>query len=204
MKSEPMNDTQLRAALEDLKAQLPDCISFELADRQPFETDFGRWRYQVPAAVARCRTPRSSPRAVRFCSQHRIPVAPRSQGHTQSGQSTTRGLLLDSLAMNRILEVNQEEGWADCEAGVVWRDLVIVATQTRHDPPGAHQQSRGDGRRHDLGRRSRRGVSFRFGTQADNAIELEVVTGAGDIVVCSRDREPELFDMVRCGLGQVA
>ena len=46
-------------------------------------------------------------------------------------------------------------------------------------------------------------ASFRFGTQADNAIELEVVTGAGDIVVCSRDREPELFDMVRCSLGQI-
>ena len=46
-------------------------------------------------------------------------------------------------------------------------------------------------------------ASFRYGTQADNVVELEVVTGAGEIVVCSREQNRELFDMVRCGLGAV-
>ncbi len=45
-------------------------------------------------------------------------------------------------------------------------------------------------------------ASFRYGTQADNAVELEVVTGAGEIVTCSREQNRELFDVVRCGLGQ--
>ncbi len=30
------------------------------------------------------------------------------------------------------------------------------------------------------------------------------MTGDGEVHVCSREKEPELFDMVRCGLGQVA
>ena len=131
MKSVTMTDDQMRAALEELSAQLPDCLSFELADRQPFESDFGRWKHRLPAAVARCRNAQELAQAIRFCSQRGIPVAPRSQGHTQSGQSTTRGLLLDSSAMNRILEINEEELWADVECGVIWRELVIAATERR-------------------------------------------------------------------------
>ena len=202
MKSESMNDTQLRAALEELQAQLPDCITFELADRQPFESDFGRWKHRLPAAVARCRNAQELARTIRFCSERGIPVAPRSQGHTQSGQSTTRGLLLDSSAMNRILEINEEELWADVECGVIWRELVIAATDRGLLPPVLTNNLGVTV----AGTTSMAGLgvaSFRFGTQADNAIELEVVTGAGDIVVCSREREPELFDMVRCSLGQI-
>ncbi|TPW12134.1 MAG: dehydrogenase, partial [bacterium] len=45
-------------------------------------------------------------------------------------------------------------------------------------------------------------ASFRYGTQADNAVELEVVTGKGEIVVCSATQEAELFNHVRSGLGQ--
>ena len=45
-------------------------------------------------------------------------------------------------------------------------------------------------------------ASYRYGTQADNAIELEVVTGTGDVVTCSRDANRDLFDLVRCGFGQ--
>ena len=45
-------------------------------------------------------------------------------------------------------------------------------------------------------------ASFRYGTQADNVDELEVVTGTGEIVTCSREQNRDLFDVVRCGLGQ--
>ena len=79
--------------------------------------------------MARCHSAEEVATAIRFCRENGIPIAPRSMGHTQSGQSLTPGLLIDTLAMNRVLEVNEAEGWADCEAGVVWRDLVIVAAR---------------------------------------------------------------------------
>ena len=44
--------------------------------------------------------------------------------------------------------------------------------------------------------------SWRNGTQADNCLELEVVTGTGEIVRCSADQNRDLFDAVRCGAGQ--
>jgi cytokinin dehydrogenase len=197
-----LKDDQLSAALADLAAELGDCISLKLADREEFESDFGRWKHRVPAAVARCRDAAELAAVIRFCRARGIPVAPRSQGHTQSGQSTTHGLLLDSSAMNRILEINEEELYADVEAGVIWRDLVIAATARGLLPPVLTNNLGVTV----AGTTSMAGLgvaSFRYGTQADNALEIEVVTGEGEIVVCSRDREPELFDMVRCSLGQI-
>ncbi len=193
----------LAAAVERLAELLPGRILFDPQTRESFKTDFGRWRHRTPAAVARCHSAEEVATVVRFCRANGVPIAPRSQGHTQSGQSLTEGVLVDTSAMNRILSINESEGWADCEAGVIWRDLVIVAHQKGLLPPVLTNNLSVSV----SGTTSVAGLgvaSFRYGTQADQALELEVVTGAGDIVVCSRERESELFDMVRCSLGQIA
>jgi cytokinin dehydrogenase len=199
-----MIDTaDLTAAAERLAELLPGRILFDRAARELFQTDFGRWRHRVPAAVARCHDAREISTVLRFCSEHGVPVAPRSMGHTQSGQSLTGGILIDTLAMNRVLAIDERELWADCEAGVVWRDLVLVAAQKGMIPPVLTNNLSVTV----SGTTSVAGLgvaSFRHGSQADNALEIECVTGDGEIHVCSRDREPELFDMVRCGLGQIA
>ena len=48
------------------------------------------------------------------------------------------------------------------------------------------------------------GASPHYGAQVDNVLELEVVTGAGQRVVCSPAQAPELFYAVLAGLGQCA
>ena len=48
------------------------------------------------------------------------------------------------------------------------------------------------------------GTSPHFGAQVDNVLELEVVTGAGERVVCSPAQHPNLFHAVLAGLGQCA
>jgi FAD/FMN-containing dehydrogenase len=45
-------------------------------------------------------------------------------------------------------------------------------------------------------------ASWRHGTQADNCLSLEVVTGSGEILRCSATENRDLFDAVRCGAGQ--
>ena len=192
----------LSAAIERLAGLLPGRILLDRATREQFQSDFGRWRQQMPGAVARCRNAEEVATVVRFCREHGVPIAARSQGHTQSGQSLTPGVTIDTSAMNA-LEIDPAGRWADCQAGVVWRDLVVAATQRGLIPPvltnnlGVTVS----------GTTSMAGLgvaSFRYGAQADNALEIECVTGDGEIRVCSRELEPELFDMVRCGLGQIA
>lgn len=195
--------SDLEGALAALAARFPEFVTLDLAARREFETDFGRWRYRVPGAVARCRTSEEVAAVVRFCRERRLPIAPRSQGHTQSGQSLTAGVLIDSAAMRAIRAIDASEGWADCEAGVVWRDLVIAAGERGLTPPVLTNNLSVTV----AGTTSVAGLgvaSFRGGTQADNALEIECVTGDGEIHLCSRERESELFDMVRCSLGQIA
>jgi cytokinin dehydrogenase len=195
------------SAIERLAARLPGRILFDRAAREQFQTDFGRWRYQVPGAVARCRSSEEVATVIRFCRENGLPIAARSQGHTQSGQSLTPGVLIDTSAMNGVLEIHaggtDDDCWADCQAGVVWRDLVVVSTAQGLIPPVLTNNLSVT----ISGTTSVAGLgvaSFRYGSQADNALEIECVTGDGEIHVCSRTVEPELFDMVRCGLGQIA
>ena len=45
-------------------------------------------------------------------------------------------------------------------------------------------------------------ASHRYGTQADQCVELEVVTGTGELTTCSAQQNSTLFDAVRAGFGQ--
>ena len=88
-----------------------------------------------------------------------------------------------------------------CQGGVKWRSLLerlapsalspLVLTNNLDVTVGGTLSSAGLGV-----------ASWRFGTQADNCLELEVVTGAGEIVPCSTAQNRELFDAVRAGMGQ--
>lgn len=48
------------------------------------------------------------------------------------------------------------------------------------------------------------GTTWRYGVQSDNVVSMVVVTGAGRTITCSAEHHPDLFAMVRAGLGQVA
>ena len=45
-------------------------------------------------------------------------------------------------------------------------------------------------------------TSYRLGAQVDHVLELGIVTGAGEFVTCSAERNSELFRMVLAGVGQ--
>ncbi len=89
---------EISSAMPRLAALVPGRIIFDPWTRASFQTDFGRWRHVTPAAVARCQTSAEVAKVIRFCRDEGIPVATRSQGHTQSGQSLTAGVLIDSSA----------------------------------------------------------------------------------------------------------
>ena len=89
--------------------------------------------YQVlPQAVIFPRNAADLQRATRLASQEEwrdIVLSPRGGGTGTNGQSLTDGIVVDlSRHMNRILEINAEEGWARVEAGVV-KDQLNAALQ---------------------------------------------------------------------------
>ena len=189
-------------ALRDLKEALGDRILLDDEARASFRSDFGRMVDRLPGAVARCANAEEVAQVVRFCRERKIPVVARSQGHTQSGQATTEGgVLVDTSAFRTIHEIDEVGETATVDGGVVWRDLVRATTE-KGLVPRVLTNNLNVAVSGTLSMAGLGVASFRYGTQADNAVELEVVTGTGDIVTCSREQNRELFDVVRCGLGQ--
>ncbi len=166
-------------------------------------TNFGHIHHWTPRFVVAPRHAADVLAVVRFAREHGLSVSARGIAHSQSQLAISdRGILLDMRSMGRVLAVDPGAETADVEAGVVWRDLVHVLKKFGLVPRVlTNNLSVTVG-----GTLSIAGIgvaSFRYGTQGDNVEELDVVTGAGELVTCSAAREPDLFWAAIAGLGQV-
>ncbi len=188
--------------IEELQRALPGRIHTDGASLHDKSTDFGRMIRRTPGAVIRPASADDVARVIRFARANRVPVATRAEAHTQSGQALTEGgILLDITSLSKIESIDPAAPAATCEAGAKWMDLVAATTARGLIPP-VLTNNLGVTLGGTLSVAGLGVASFLYGTQADNALELEVVTGTGDRVTCSRDSNPEVFDAVRSGLGQ--
>ncbi len=167
-------------------------------------TNYGRIHYWKPRFVVKPLTTQDVAETVRFAKEHGLFVSTRGSAHSQSELGISKdGILLDMKSMDRIYEVDHGENLVEVQGGVVWRDLVQhlkrwdlsprVLTNNLGVTIGGTVSMAGIGV-----------ASFKYGSQGDNVHDMEVVTGNGDIVHCSRDENPELFWSVVAGLGQSA
>ena len=155
-----------------------------------------------PAAVLRPASTADVAETVRWAGRTGGTVAPQGRRHSVWGRAQTDGgVVVDMSALHTVHSVQKDRVVAD--AGATWRDVLAATLPHGRTPPvltehldlsvGGTLAVGGIG-----------GTSFGRGAQSDHVIELEVVTGAGDQVTCSAEREADLFDAARAGLGQVA
>ena len=198
----PASALSTAEALSELKSLLGDRLLLDEEVRAHFRSDFGRMVDRLPGAVARCASAEEVAAVVRFCLERRLPVVARGQGHTQSGQATTEGgVLLDTSSLHTIHEIDEAGETATVDCGVIWRDLTAAALE-KGLVPRVLTNNLGVQISGTLSMAGLGVASFRYGAQVDNVTEIEVVTGTGEIVTCSAERNRDLFDVVRCGLGQ--
>lgn len=172
--------------------------------------DFGGLRHARPALVLRPASARDISLALRWAHARACPVAARGAGHCVGGQAQVDGGLVVAMSsLGRILgwdtppqaSHDTASGWVDVEAGMLWRMLVEQTVARGLTPPVLTdwlEMTVG-------GTLSLGGIgaeSFHAGLQTDHVLELEVVTGTGETVVCSPTAHADLFDAVRAGLGQ--
>lgn len=116
------------------------------------------------------------------------------------------GLAIDMRSLDRVLEVSEDArtGTAsiDVQGGALWQDVVAAGFEhglrVRTGVPAVLRLTVG-------GVLSVGGIStIRVGgSVAESVEELEVVTGAGELLTCSPDKRSDLFEAVLGGLGQV-
>lgn len=165
--------------------------------------DFGHAVQRTPAAVLIPGSVEDIRKLVLFARSCGIKVAAArgvGESHSTQGQAQVEaGVVIDMSALNEIHEITA--GSALVDAGVRWIDLLSETVPLGTSPPtltdfiglsvGGTLSVGGIG-----------GQAFRSGLQVDNVLELQVVTGRGDLVTCSPAQHPVLFNAVRAGLGQ--
>ncbi|MGW2958686.1 FAD-binding protein [Streptomyces sp. NPDC001220] len=188
----------------------PDRISAqvaELLDTRPdvlreAADDFGHLVRLPPLGVLRPRSATEVRDALVYAGPRGVPVAARAGGHSLYGQGQAPdGIVLDLSAMGEVGQVGDDR--VAVEAGALWRD-VLAATLPYGLTPPVLTDYLGAGVGGVLSAGGLGGASHRHGLVADSVLELEVVTGAGEHLVCAPDRHGALFDAVLAGLGQVA
>lgn len=164
--------------------------------------DFGHIIHRTPIAVLRPGSARDVAALVRYANRHGIRVAMRGQGHSTFGQAQAEGgVVIDSRTLSTIHHVGFDGAVVD--AGARWISVLQASLPLGLSPPvftdyielsvGGTLSVGGIG-----------GAAHRHGLQIDNVLELEVVTGEGQLVTCSPVERAALFDSVLGGLGQFA
>ncbi|MEU9343101.1 FAD-binding protein [Streptomyces sp. NPDC048278] len=179
----------------------------ELLDTRPeilreAAADFGHLVCAPPLGVLRPRSAAGVRDALAYAGPRGIPVAARAGGHSMYGQGQARGgIVLDLGGLSAVGPVAGDR--VEVQAGALWRD-VLAATLPYGLAPPVLTDYLGAGVGGVLSVGGLGGASHRHGLVADSVLELEVVTGAGEHLVCSPDRHDGLFHAVLAGLGQVA
>lgn len=177
---------------------------------ESFDDDFGHLVRHQPQCVLRPGSPQDVAAVVAYARRCGVKVAVNGQGgrddlresHSLYGQALVEGgIAVDAKALGTIHHVG--DGVAEVDAGVRWSSLVTAAVPTGQTAPVVNDfPYLSVGGTLTIGGMGP--TSHRYGSQSDNVIELLVVTGAGDLVRCSRERNRELFDAVLAGAGQYA
>jgi len=100
-----------------------------ILDRGIFSTDASM--YQItPLAVASPSTRDELLQIVQKCAETGIPVIARGGGTSLTGQSINQALVLDCTKhLNRIIELNLQDGWVRVEPGIVCAELNAYLSQ---------------------------------------------------------------------------
>jgi cytokinin dehydrogenase len=170
------------------------------ATRRSVAVDNGGHVRRLPIAVLKAQSVDDVIRIVAYANKHGLKIAMRGQGHSQYGQSQVEaGIVIDSSLLNAVRWHGNDT--VDAQPGALWGDVAKVTFEknlTAPVMPDAMMLTVG-------GTLSVGGIgetSYRYGAQVDNVVELDVVTGASELVTCSPERNSELFRMMLAGVGQ--
>ncbi|GMI83901.1 ARABIDOPSIS THALIANA CYTOKININ OXIDASE 5, cytokinin oxidase 7 [Hibiscus trionum] len=170
--------------------------------------DFGYLYSALPLALIKPSGAEDIARVIKAASQ--VPhttVAARGNGHSVNGQAmTVGGLVIDMRSTEenhfQLLSIDGSPDYIDVSGGALWEDVLTRCVSDFGLAPRSWTDYLGLTVGGTLSNAGVSGQAFRYGPQISNVMELDVVTGKGDITVCSETQNPELFFGVLGGLGQ--
>ncbi|XP_074577573.1 cytokinin dehydrogenase 6-like [Curcuma longa] len=175
-----------------------------------FAADYGSITNDAPpAAVLRPSSPEDIAALIRCANGAKSPfsIAARGNGHSAHGQAFAPGGVVIDMAELRggsgqRIRVSAEESYVDAGGEQLWID--VLEETLRH---GLSMRSWVDYLYLTVGGTlSNAGVGgmvFRHGPLVSSVLELDVITGKGEMITCSPELNSDLFYGVLGGLGQL-
>ena len=159
-----------------------------------WDTRFDRLK---PRAIAYCASRADVETIVRWARSERIHVVPRSGGHSYAGYSSGDGVVVADVS--RLNQVKVSGSRATVGAGASLFSVYAALANHGVTIPGGSCPTVGI-----AGLALGGGVGYsarRFGTTADNLARLQIVTAAGELLVCDASHHADLFWACRGGGG---
>lgn len=164
--------------------------------------DYGHIVHAKPVAVLRPGSIDDVVKIMAHAYRNGIRVGCRGNAFNTFGQSQAEaGIVIDMSSLDSIHAIAADHAVVD--AGITWRKLLlttlehgltpVVLTDFLGTTVGGTLSVGGFG-----------GTTYQFGGQIDHALELQVVTGTGELITCSANENTSLFNAVLGGLGLCA
>lgn len=165
------------------------------------EQDFGGLSEGTTHAVVRPDRAEALLELVSCARAEGLSLTPRSLGLSQSGQSLADGGL--SVDMNRLheIDVQPEAGLVRCGAGATWRE-VVARTREFGLLPEVLPLNLGLSVGGILAAGGVGSTSHHYGMAVSSVDSLNVVTGAGELVLASPTQRSDVYDSVLGGIGR--
>ena len=163
-----------------LKETLAGEVRFDRASRLLYSTDASIYEIE-PIGVVIPRTPEDIFATAEIAREFGAPLLPRGGGTSLAGQAVGHAVVIDnSKYLNRILEVNTDEGWAWVEPGVIQEQFNIhlrpLGFLFGPDTSTANRATLGGM----IGNNSAGSHSILYGKTIDHVLEVEAVLASGE------------------------
>ena len=181
----------LQAALiEELKALVePGKLLTDAASLEAYGKDWTKHFAPAPSAIVFPKNIEQVQAIVRWANQHQVALVP-SGGRTglSAAAVAANGEVVVSFDyMNQILEINEFDRTARCQAGVVTKQLQLAAEEKGLYYPVDFASSGSSQIGGNIGTNAGGIKVIRYGMTRNWVAGLKVVTGAGDILELNRD-----------------
>jgi hypothetical protein len=137
--------------------------------------------------------------AVTYAAERGLRIAVQGTGHGASAHASMEGMVLINMREMRAVEIDAENRRARVEAGTLWEEVVVPATE--HGLTALHGSSPNVGV---VGYSLGGGIGWMartHGLSAESVLAVEVVTADGALVRADRTENTDLFWALRGGGG---
>lgn len=186
-----------------LATQLPrfdGAFVFDEATCREMAQDFGHYVHRMPFGVLLPRSANDFVSVVKYAREQKLKIGMRGHGCSAYGQVQVQGgIVINSESFSGISWVGDDA--LDVEPGANWYQVTNFSMARGMAPPvcpdtlfltvGGSLSVGGLGE-----------TSYRLGAMVDHVEELDVVTGAGELITCSAHNRSDLFRAVLAGMGQ--